>query len=78
MKCSGLPESSKDLAREAFCVVIRNGVNSASAKLAGETVAAAFISMEHHDDAPEVCNHGKEEIGQDYKEVERDADHDGG
>ncbi|MGP2735752.1 hypothetical protein [Serratia bockelmannii] len=66
MKFSELPESSKDRAREALCAVIRNGVNSASAKLAGETVAAAFIAMEHHDDAPEVCIDTVKQNGQDY------------
>ncbi|WP_152665254.1 hypothetical protein [Serratia marcescens] len=58
MKFSELPESSKDRAREALCALIRNGVNSASAKLAGETVADAFIAMEHHDSAPDVCEDG--------------------
>ncbi|EPA6637436.1 TPA: hypothetical protein ACXIGT_001328 [Serratia marcescens] len=58
MKFYELPESSKDRAREVLFAVIRNGVNSASAKLAGETVAAAFIAMEHHDSAPDVCEDG--------------------
>ncbi|MBH2810149.1 hypothetical protein I5L21_06100 [Serratia liquefaciens] len=66
MKFSELPETSKGRAREALCAVIRNGINSASAKQAGKTVAAAFIAMEHHDDAPEVCGDEKKERGQDY------------
>ncbi|MBN5232502.1 hypothetical protein JY446_24550 [Serratia marcescens] len=66
MKFSELPESSKDRAREALCAVFRNGVNSASAKLAGKAVAAAFIAMEHHDDAPEVCSDTVKQNGQDY------------
>ncbi|MFW7226166.1 MULTISPECIES: hypothetical protein [unclassified Serratia (in: enterobacteria)] len=80
MKFEELSEETKNCARTALCsLLVRDCLEGAeSAKSAGEYVAAAFIAMEHHDDAPEVCNDGKVERGQNYEEVERDADHDGG
>lgn len=50
MKFHELREETKQRARDALCAVVARGsVNSASAKLAGETVAAAFIAMEQYE-----------------------------
>lgn len=53
MKFHELHEETKERARDALCAVVaRGGVNSGSAKLAGETVAAAFIAMEQYESEP--------------------------
>lgn len=50
MKFHELHEETKERARDALCAVIARGaVNSGSAKLAGETIAAAFIAMEQYE-----------------------------
>ncbi|MDS0778218.1 hypothetical protein OSC13_09950 [Serratia marcescens] len=54
MKFNELHEETKERARDALCAVVARGsVNSASAKLAGETVAAAFIAMEQYESGPD-------------------------
>ncbi|MGK0688728.1 hypothetical protein ACSFC0_25610 [Serratia marcescens] len=53
MKFHELHEETKERARDALCAVIARGsVNSGSAKLAGETIAAAFIAMEQYESEP--------------------------
>lgn len=53
MKFSDLRTETKEHARAALSAVIAKGsVSSASAKLAGETVAAAFIAMEQYESEP--------------------------
>lgn len=53
MKFHELQEETKERARDALCAVVARGsVNSGSAKLAGETVAAAFIAMEQYESKP--------------------------
>ncbi|WP_192974113.1 hypothetical protein [Serratia marcescens] len=53
MKFQELHEETKERARDALCAVVARGsVSSASAKLAGETVAAAFIAMEQYESEP--------------------------
>lgn len=61
MKFSELPENTKIIAAQALkdlltatCVPMDTG----QAKIAGGYVAAAFIAMEHHDSAPDVCEDG--------------------
>ena len=61
MKFSELPEESKDRAREALCaMLISTGspMNLEQSKVLGEYVSSAFIAMEHHDGAPDVCEDG--------------------
>lgn len=58
MKFVELPEESKDCARAALCALLTTGGHSMvaeRAKVAGEFVSAAFIAMESHDGAPDVC-----------------------
>ncbi|HFQ6840888.1 hypothetical protein I5N18_16285 [Serratia marcescens] len=53
MKFHELHEETKERARDALCAVVARGsVSSSSAKLAGETVAAAFIAMEQYESEP--------------------------
>ncbi|HGM5165085.1 TPA: hypothetical protein ACKPZB_001425 [Serratia marcescens] len=53
MKFSDLRTETKEHARAALSAVIAKGsVSSGSAKLAGETVAAAFIAMEQYESEP--------------------------
>lgn len=53
MKFSDLRTETKEHARAALSAVIAKGsVSSDSAKLAGETVAAAFIAMEQYESEP--------------------------
>ncbi|MFN1146811.1 hypothetical protein [Serratia liquefaciens] len=53
MKFSDLHTETKEHARAALSAVIAKGpVSSADAKIAGETVAAAFIAMEQFESDP--------------------------
>ena len=52
MKFHELHEETKERARCTVCGCSQSSVNSASAKLAGETVAAAFIAMEQYESEP--------------------------
>ncbi|MDP8733164.1 hypothetical protein QZP90_06475 [Serratia marcescens] len=53
MKFSDLRTETKEHARAALSAVIAKGsVSSDSAKLAGETIAAAFIAMEQYESEP--------------------------
>lgn len=53
MKFHELHTQTKEHARAALSAVIAKGsVSSDSAKLAGETVAAAFIAMEQYESEP--------------------------
>ncbi|WP_273835656.1 hypothetical protein [Serratia marcescens] len=53
MRFSDLRTETKEHARAALSAVIAKGsVSSGSAKLAGETVAAAFIAMEQYESEP--------------------------
>ncbi|WP_261154359.1 hypothetical protein [Serratia ficaria] len=55
MKFHELHEETKERARDALCAVVARGsVNSGSAKLAGETIAAAFIAMEQYESEPGI------------------------
>ncbi|MCU6669935.1 hypothetical protein M8013_14405 [Enterobacteriaceae bacterium H4N4] len=61
MKFSELPEDSKYLAREALsnaAASMDGDAGIAAYERLGEAVAAAFVSMERYDGAPEKCDYG--------------------
>lgn len=58
MKFSELPESAKCIAREALSKATASMGSDAGVleyERVGEAIAAAFVKMERHDSAPDVC-----------------------
>jgi len=60
MKFSELPEGAKFAAREALSTAVCMNADAGVIEFErlGEAIAAAFVKMEHHDSAPDVCDDG--------------------